>query len=145
MVRRDLGVQTNFPGAGAAGGMGAGAKAFLHASLSRGFDFISAFTKLEENVRAADLVITGEGKIDTQTLAGKVVKGVSQLAAQQGKRCVAFAGDCELSEKSLRDLHITRVITVLDESISLQEAIQSAPRIIETKASVFIKYWMSIH
>jgi glycerate kinase len=145
VVRLDLGRQTNFPGAGAAGGMGAGTKVFLNASMSNGFDFISGFTNLEEQVRAADLVITGEGKIDSQTLSGKVVKGVSQLASQYGKRCVAFAGDCELSEKSLRELHVEKVITVLDESINLQEAMQSAPRIIETKANAFIRGWMSMH
>ncbi len=144
VVHHDLGLQTNFPGAGAAGGMGAGAKAFLNATLSRGFEFISEFTRLEEQVRSADLIITGEGKIDAQTLSGKVVNGVALLAAKYGKPCIAIAGDCDLPETSLRHLHIEKAITIKDESIDQQQAMRSAFQIIERKSAEFIKYWLSI-
>ncbi|HWA35107.1 MAG TPA: glycerate kinase [Cyclobacteriaceae bacterium] len=143
VIRRDVGIEPDFPGAGAAGGLGAGAKVFLNATMSRGFEFISDFTKLEERLRTAQLVITGEGKIDIQTLSGKVVKGVAKLAADNNVPCVAIAGACDLPESSLRELGIQQVITVMDNATSQQEAMRSASNIIEKKSATFIKSWLS--
>ena len=80
------------PGAGAAGGMGFGLLAFADAELVSGFSLVSDAIRLEAEIAAADLVITGEGKLDTQSLAGKGPIGVAQLASQHGVPCFAIAG-----------------------------------------------------
>ena len=125
----------DFPGAGAAGGMGAGAKAFLKAELSGGFDFIAAFTKLEEQIASADLVITGEGKIDTQTLSGKVVKGVAVLATKYQKPCIAFTGKNELSDREIKTLGIQRVISLVNAETSEKEAMANAYSILKKRTT----------
>ena len=80
------------PGAGAAGGMGFGCLAFLEAELRPGFDLVAEVLGLDERVRQADVVITGEGKLDRQTLQGKAPAGVAGLARALGKPVAAFAG-----------------------------------------------------
>jgi len=79
-------------GAGAAGGMGFGLMAFAAARLVSGFDLVAEAVGLRERVAAADLVLTGEGSLDGQTLSGKGPAGVARLAAELGKRVVAYAG-----------------------------------------------------
>jgi glycerate 2-kinase len=80
------------PGAGAAGGLGFGLLTFLHATLESGFKAISRLMDLEERVSAADLVITGEGRLDTQSLHGKAPFEICQLARRHGKPVIGFAG-----------------------------------------------------
>lgn len=80
------------PGAGAAGGLGFGCLVFLGATLTPGFDLVSKILDLENAVAAADLVITGEGKLDLQSLEGKAPYGVANLARKHGKRLVTFCG-----------------------------------------------------
>lgn len=92
-VETDLGLQVaDLPGAGAAGGLGAGAVAMLHASLRPGIDIVSEVVGLDAHVRAADLVITGEGRIDGQSVHGKTPVGVARIARQHGKPVIALAG-----------------------------------------------------
>ncbi len=79
-------------GAGAAGGMGFGLMAFAGAQLVSGFDLVAEAVGLRERVAGADLVLTGEGSLDSQTLSGKGPAGVARLAAELGKRVVAYAG-----------------------------------------------------
>ena len=81
-----------FPGSGAAGGLGFGFKAFLGAELVPGVDLILNETHLEDFVREADVVITGEGRLDGQTVMGKAPIGVARLAKKHGKRVLAFSG-----------------------------------------------------
>lgn len=116
----------DFPGAGAAGGLGAGAKFFLNAKMSNGFDFVARFMQLEDMIRSADLVLTGEGKIDHQTLSGKVVKGVAQLAARHQKPCIAFAGRCDLPAHNIQELNLLEIISISNEETSEQEAMTHA-------------------
>lgn len=115
-IARQMECPINFPGAGAAGGLGAGAKFFLNASIRRGMDFIAEFTQLESKIKSADLVITGEGKLDSQSLSGKVVNGVVDLAKKHGKEVVVIAGICELSPSDLKNAGITKVISLSDEN-----------------------------
>ena len=86
-----------FPGAGAAGGVGYAGLAFLGAELIPGWRFFAQITSLEESVRWADLVITGEGSLDSQSLSGKVVSGVLNLAAQYDKEVMIFCGVSKLA------------------------------------------------
>ncbi len=116
----------DFAGAGAAGGLGAGAKVFLNAEIEKGFDFISRFTKLETHVAHADLVITGEGKIDLQTLSGKVVSGVARTAAKYHKPCLAFAGICELPPNLISTLDILEIISLTNSNTVMKDSMVHA-------------------
>ena len=96
-LRHDLARE---PGAGAAGGLGFGLRAFLGACFEPGFDLFARLARLEQRLCAADLVITGEGAIDRSTLMGK---GVGQLALRcrdRGVPCVALAGSVSPSARA---------------------------------------------
>ncbi len=106
IVARDLGVDyRNLPGAGAAGGLGYGLMTFCGAKLKPGFETIAAFAGIEAAVRECDLVITGEGRLDSQTLFGKGPAELARLARREGKPAIAFGGCIEVgAEKPLREL-----------------------------------------
>ena len=92
-VTRELGCDfRKNPGAGAAGGLGFGLMSFCGAELRPGFDVVADAVELEEKIKSADVVITGEGKLDSQTLEGKAPAGVARLARKFGKRVFAVVG-----------------------------------------------------
>ena len=93
-----------FPGAGAAGGVGYAGLAFLGADLIPGWRFFAQITSLEESVQWADLVITGEGSLDSQSLSGKVVSGVLNLAAQYNKEVMIFCGVSKLAPDEMESM-----------------------------------------
>ncbi|MGQ0656830.1 MAG: glycerate kinase [Chromatiales bacterium] len=93
LIRRDLGVDVSErPGAGAAGGLGAGLMAFTGAVLERGVELVVRATRLEEHMKGADLAITGEGRVDFQTAFGKTPSGVAKAARKSGVPVVAIGG-----------------------------------------------------
>lgn len=93
VVARDLGCDfREAPGAGAAGGLGFGLISFCGAKVRPGFEVVAEFIDLESAIRRADVVITGEGSLDRQTLEGKAPAGVARLARKNGKRVYAIAG-----------------------------------------------------
>jgi glycerate kinase len=93
VIERDLGVRVrDVAGAGAAGGLGAGLIAFLNAEIRPGFDLIAEVVRLRERIRGADLVITGEGRLDGQTQYGKTVAGVARLASEESVPVIAVPG-----------------------------------------------------
>jgi len=100
VVQQDLGIMTALePGAGAAGGLGFGLRTFLNARVESGFKLFAQYACLEERIRAAQLVITGEGAIDVSTLMGKGVGEVASLCRNRGVPCVGIAGAALLSEE----------------------------------------------
>ncbi len=110
------------PGAGAAGGVGAGALWFLNATLESGAAIVFAQTHLEKHIRGADLVITGEGKMDQQTLSGKLVLGVADMCARHKVPVAAVCGTLALSPEQLKETSITCAVSVIDRPLSLEEA-----------------------
>jgi len=125
VVERDLGVNpAEVPGAGAAGGLGFGLMAFCGAKLTSGFDLIADLIDLRRRVAAADFVITGEGRIDAQTLHGKGPMGVALLARELGKPVAALAGLIEAREALAP--HFDHLIQVKPEGMSIPVAIQNA-------------------
>jgi glycerate kinase len=93
VVARDLHIdQRDVAGAGAAGGLGFGLMSFCQAQLHSGFDLVAEAIGLEEKVQKADVIITGEGRLDLQTLEGKAPAGVAQLARRHGKCVYAIVG-----------------------------------------------------
>lgn len=93
IVKRDLGMDmAGSPGAGAAGGLGFGLMTFCRAAMQPGFDLVASVTNLEDAVREADIVITGEGCMDAQTLHGKGPARVADMARRMGKPVIAVGG-----------------------------------------------------
>ena len=110
VIRQQMGLDVaDIPGSGAAGGLGAGLHAFLGAELRRGIDLIFELVGLEEKMAGADLVITGEGQIDFQTVFGKAPGGVGAAAKAQAIPCLAIAGSVG---DELGDLHATGIDAV---------------------------------
>ena len=130
IVARDLGTDPrDVPGAGAAGGLGWGLMAFCGARLTNGFDLVAEQIGLEARVAQADLVITGEGRLDTQTLHGKGPVGIAQMARRLGKRVIAFAGAIEESPELHTHFDFTRATKPMD--MPLAEAIAKAESLLD--------------
>jgi glycerate kinase len=100
-------------GSGAGGGLGAGAIAFFGATLRPALDLIMNAIGLDDFIAQADLVITGEGKLDDQSLFGKVPIGVARRAARAGTRCIAVAGAVELDDAALKGAGIDGTISLV--------------------------------
>ncbi|MEH6906700.1 MULTISPECIES: glycerate kinase [Neobacillus] len=111
-------------GAGAAGGLGAGLLAFLNAQLKKGIDLVIEYTGLEEQVKGADYVFTGEGSIDGQTLFGKTPYGVAAIAEKYSVPVIAFAGRIGNGVESLYDNGFTAIIGILKGVTTLEEALE---------------------
>ena len=127
IINRDLGVLVeSVPGAGAAGGMGAALLAFLGAKLRPGIEIIMEALELETYLRDADLVITGEGRIDSQTIHGKTPIGVARLAKRYGMPVIGIAG-CLATEAGVVHKHgIDAVFSVLSQVCTVDDALRNA-------------------
>ena len=132
VIRDQLGIDVDsIPGAGAAGGLGAGMIAFLGGELVAGVTAIADVTGLDEAIEKADLVITGEGKIDSQTRWGKTPFGVAAFAKKHGKPVVAVAGTVGEGAHELFDHGIDTIFPILDAPMDLEEAIRKTPEFLE--------------
>ncbi len=127
----------DMPGGGAAGGLAWGACAFLRGKLTPGVDLILDAVRFDERVRGADLVLTGEGKLDGQTLCGKTCLGVAQRAKRAGVPVIALAGSVGEGADRLRTEGITALFSICPRPMSLEEAMENAPDLItRTTANV---------
>ena len=144
VVHKYLKRSVDFPGAGAAGGLGAGAKVFLNASMQKGVTYIIQNTLLIEKINNADLIITGEGKIDSQTFSGKVVSEVVRLARDAGKPVIAICGKCEVSDEETASFGLKKVISLVDDETTQESAIQDASALIARKISEEFKNFMRL-
>lgn len=111
----------DIPGAGAAGGLGAGLMAFLGAKLKPGIEIIIEAVKLEEAMKDADLVITGEGKIDSQTIYGKVPVGVAKIAKKYHVPVMAIGAIIDQDAEIVHKYGIDFLVKVSDPPMSLTE------------------------
>lgn len=125
----------DMPGAGAAGGMAAGMVSFLDAELKNGFTLISELCRLEETIKTADLVITGEGKLDEQTAYGKTPYGVAKLAQKHNKPVIAFAGALGNNYQKLLGTSFTNIYPIAEKPVALEEALSEASQLLERAAS----------
>jgi glycerate kinase len=121
------------PGAGAAGGIGFGLMAFCGASLEPGFELVARALSLQQRMASADLVLTGEGRLDSQTLDGKGPAGVAAMARALRKPVIAFAGSIE--EHARVYAPFDAVVPVVDRPVSLEEAMQDAEPFLERAAA----------
>jgi len=139
-------IDADFPGTGAAGGLGFAFRTFTNAELESGIKIILAETKLEEYVKTADIVVTGEGRLDEQTIMGKAPIGVAQIAKKYDKPVIAFSG-CVTANATLCNEHgidaffpILRTVTTLEEAMNSDTARQN---MIDTSEQVF-RLWKKI-
>ena len=113
---------SDLKGGGAGGGMGAGCFIFLDASLISGVDLILKYSNAEKNIMEADVVITGEGKIDTQTLNGKLVYGIIQLCMKHNKPVIAFRGTLDIKMQQLQQTGLIAAFSIIDSPMQLEAA-----------------------
>jgi len=131
------------PGAGAAGGLGAGVMVFLNAHLEHGIDIVTKATNLTEKMNNADLVFTGEGRIDFQTAFGKTPFGVAQIAKQKNIPVIALSGSLGEGYKNLYDKGFDGIFSIIDKPMSLQEAIDNAAELLENAAENVMRLWIN--
>ncbi len=122
------------PGAGAAGGIGAGSVIFLNASLQSGIETILSITHFDKALQNTDLIFTGEGKIDQQTLHGKVIYGIAMLAKDKEIPLYVISGASDLSLSEIKSLGIKNLRTVLSASATREEAFTNTKNIVEQLA-----------
>jgi glycerate kinase len=134
----------NYPGSGAAGGMGFAFRSFLSGELISGIELILKETALEQYVKDADVVITGEGRLDFQTAMGKAPAGIAAIAKKYNKIVLAFAGSVTPEAKAVHNagidayFPIVRGVCTLDEAMdnttarnNMADAVEQAMRIIK--------------
>ncbi|WP_040161222.1 glycerate kinase [Nigerium massiliense] len=128
VIRADLGVDIeDVPGAGAAGGLGGGLLAFLGADLQRGIDIVIEHTALVDAVAGADLVITGEGALDSQTRYGKTPAGVARVAKERGVPVVAVAGSVGDDAGALLGDVFDAIVPIVPGPCELADALAAGP------------------
>jgi len=128
------------PGTGAAGGLGFAFLSYTNSSLKSGIDIVIEETRLEDYIKEADIVITGEGRLDGQTVFGKAPVGVAKLAKKYEKKVIAFAGSVTKDAIVCNDYGIDAFFPVLRRITSLKEAMKSenaAENLSDTVTQVF--------
>jgi glycerate kinase len=139
-VKRDLGKDVrDIPGAGAAGGLGAGLMAFLNAELRAGVDIVLDAVGLEEKLEGARLVITGEGQIDKSTAFNKAPVGVARIAKKHGIPVLAIAGSLGEGYHQVHELGIDAVFSLVSGPMPLDEAMGRTRELIASQAEEIVR------
>lgn len=127
MIKKHLRIDVeNAPGAGAAGGMGAALMAFLEADLRSGVEIVTEALNLEEHIHNCSLVVTGEGRMDSQSIRGKVPIGVAAVAKKYRKPVIGIAGSLACDVAVVHQYGIDAVFSVLNSIGTLDEALKNA-------------------
>lgn len=127
MIKKYLNKEVkDIPGAGAAGGLGAGLIAFLGAELTPGIKLIIEASRLEERIKGTDLVISGEGRIDEQTMYGKTPVGVAEIADAEKIPVIIMGGEIRGDVKALYERGVDAVVSCVDRILPLAEAMKEA-------------------
>jgi glycerate 2-kinase len=135
LAQEQLGIDiANVPGAGAAGGLAAGAMAFMDGRLVSGAEAIIRETGLEGEIAGADWVVTGEGRFDEQSLRGKVVSGVTRLATKHGGKVAVLAGSVQVPENIWRREGIRLTLATMKPEMDLVEAMAHAEELLAATA-----------
>ena len=143
VIRRDAGVDVeHLPGAGAAGGLGAGLVVFLNARLRPGIEIVMEAARLDERMAGCDLVFTGEGRLDQQTLHGKVPLGVARLASEYGIPVIALAGCVGRDRTGLNAAGIGAFFSIMDCPMSLDDAFSRAAELLAATAEQAVRAFL---
>ncbi|AOV07750.1 glycerate kinase [Sporosarcina ureilytica] len=142
IIERDLGKSIrDLAGAGAAGGLGGGLLAFLPSELKRGVDIVIEATGLVQAVQDADLVITGEGRIDAQTIFGKTPMGVAKTAKRFGVPVIGLAGSLSADSDIVHDYGMDAVFSIVPGAVTLEDALEHAADYAERMAANIATVW----
>ena len=135
VLTRTLGQSYNdIPGAGAAGGLGAGLMAFLNAKLQLGVDIMIDAVKLKDRIKGASLVFTGEGQLDFQTAFGKTPVGVAKVAKEHNIPVIAIAGGIGDGAEAVYNVGIDAMLGIVQAPMSLEDAVEDALQLITDTA-----------
>jgi glycerate kinase len=138
-LHRDI---ANERGAGAAGGLAAGAMAFMNATLASGIETVMAYSKLRDELEFADWVITGEGCFDRQSLSGKVVAGVLKMARQTKTRVAVIAGEVNLSREEYSKMGIDVALATKPDDMPLDVALENTRTLLRSASRRFIEKYL---
>ncbi len=144
LVKDQLGMDVlNVPGGGAAGAFSAGLMAFLGGRIVSGIDLILQYSGFAEALQEADLVITGEGQMDVQTIHGKGPVGVARMAQQRGVPTIAIVGGLNVRDDILHDAGIQAALPIVTGPMSLDAAIEHAAELVE-RAALRLGYLLQV-
>ncbi|VVM41351.1 Glycerate 2-kinase [Pseudomonas fluorescens] len=129
------------PGSGAAGGLGFAAKAFLGAKFRAGVEVVAELVGLDEAVRGADLVITGEGRFDAQTLRGKTPFGVARIAQRHNVPVIVIAGTLGDGYEQMYAHGVAAAFALPSGPMSLEQACSEAPRLLSERVADIARLW----
>ncbi len=124
----------DYPGAGAAGGLGGGAMAFLNAEIRKGVEIVIDMLRLDEHVKDADLVITGEGMMDYQTQFGKTPFGVAKTAKKYCVPVIALVGRIGKGADALYDFGVDSIFSIVDGPMTLENSMMNGEKLLEDTA-----------
>ncbi len=131
IVLKQLGVDIDkIPGSGAAGGIGGAMKVLLNAQIKPGVEIVSQVTNFEHYLKRCDLVITGEGKIDSQTLYGKTVKYIIDVAKRYNKPVICIAGTVTEDAKILYNYGVVGLYSIINSPMTLEDAISKTRQLV---------------
>ncbi len=144
VIQTDLAIDvTTLPGGGAAGGLGAGLYAFLGATLRPGVDVVMDLVGLEEKLEGADLALTGEGQIDSQTCFGKAPVGVARRAKNMSVPCIALAGSVDEELADVQAQGIDAVFSLCTGPMTLDAALSQADVLVARVTEQVVRCFLS--
>lgn len=130
---------SNISGAGAAGGLGAGLMAFCNAQIRSGFELIAELTDLEQQIGSADLVFTGEGKIDSQTAYGKTISGIAKLCKKHHVPLIALAGMVSGDLTQLYNQGLTSAFAIANRPMTLDDSKNNAATLLSSTSEQVLR------
>jgi glycerate 2-kinase len=132
IMRKDLGIETlHLKGGGAAGGLGAGGYAFLNAEIVNGADVVFNYSDTEKHIEEADLVITGEGKLDQQSMEGKLLYSIAALCRKYNKPLIAICGTLDITPQQVKEAGFTAALSIINKPMPPKEAFTNAATLLE--------------
>jgi glycerate 2-kinase len=144
IVEKQLGVSVkDVPGAGAAGGLGAGLIAFAGGTLQPGFEIVAEATNLRERMAGADLVLTGEGRLDGQSVQGKTPVGVARMAKSMGIPAIALAGSLGDGYEAVLDEGITAALAIAPADMPLDEALATGAKLLANATNRAVEAYLT--
>lgn len=132
----------NVPGAGAAGGLGYGAMSFLGATLKPGIQTVMEITGFEQKLGGVDLIITGEGKMDLQTVEGKVIAGVSEMARKYNIPFAVICGLAENRDQVQQQIKAWNINPLVNEQVSISEALERAYDLVVERTTELVSVFL---
>lgn len=145
VIKQQLGKDiADYPGAGAAGGLGGGLMVFLNGTLKKGIELVIDYTGLEEKARMADMVWTGEGGMDFQTQYGKTPLGVAMVAKKHGKPVIALTGRIGDGIDVLYDQGMDAIFGIVPGAVTLSEALDNGRQNVERTSENIVRLMTSL-